>query len=58
MGNLDSHDALCRALANAVPCIVVNVDYRCSVRAARLLLAVYPNNATLPSWKIACTALT
>ncbi len=29
---LDEYDGLCRALANAVPCIVVSVDYRCSLR--------------------------
>jgi acetyl esterase len=28
IGNLDSHDQPCRALANAVPAIVVSVDYR------------------------------
>jgi acetyl esterase len=28
VGDLDSHDQVCRALANAVPCIVVAVDYR------------------------------
>jgi acetyl esterase len=28
IGDLESHDQLCRALANAVPCIVVSVDYR------------------------------
>lgn len=27
-GNLDQVDRVCRALANAVPCVVVNVDYR------------------------------
>jgi acetyl esterase len=27
IGNLDTHDSLCRALANAVSCIVVAVDY-------------------------------
>ena len=28
IGDLESHDQVCRALANAVPCIVVSVDYR------------------------------
>ena len=27
-GNLDTHDNLCRALANAAECLVVSVDYR------------------------------
>jgi acetyl esterase len=28
IGNLDTHDSLCRHLANAASCIVVSVDYR------------------------------
>jgi acetyl esterase/lipase len=28
LGNLDSHDGVCRSLANAAGCIVVSVDYR------------------------------
>jgi acetyl esterase len=28
VGDLDSHDQVCRALANATPCTVVSVDYR------------------------------
>lgn len=28
IGTLDTHDGLCRALANGVPCVVVSVDYR------------------------------
>jgi len=28
VGSLDSHDSVCRALANKVPCIVMSVDYR------------------------------
>ena len=29
MGGPDSHDGYCRAVTNAVPCVVVSVDYRC-----------------------------
>jgi acetyl esterase len=28
VGSLDSHDPVCRALANRAPCVVVSVDYR------------------------------
>ena len=28
MGGPDSHDGICRALTNSVPCVVVSVDYR------------------------------
>lgn len=28
IGDLDTHDAVCRALTNATPCLVVSVDYR------------------------------
>ena len=31
MGGLDSHDGICRALANSVPCVVVSIDYRCAM---------------------------
>ncbi|QOR68349.1 alpha/beta hydrolase [Cytobacillus suaedae] len=27
LGNLDSHDSLCRALANSAECVVISVDY-------------------------------
>src|SRR5205823_8283404 len=30
LGDLDSHDALCRSLTNQAGCIVVSVDYRLS----------------------------
>lgn len=28
VGNLDSHDGICRALANSAQCVVISVDYR------------------------------
>lgn len=28
VGNLDTHDSVCRSLARATPCLVVSVDYR------------------------------
>src|SRR5277367_2637026 len=28
LGDLDSHDHVCRALANQTPCVVLSVDYR------------------------------
>ena len=28
MGGLQSHDAICRAIANKVPCIIISIDYR------------------------------
>jgi acetyl esterase len=28
IGNLDTHDSLCRSFANGTPCVVVSVDYR------------------------------
>ena len=30
LGSVDSHDAICRALANASGCVIVNVGYRCA----------------------------
>jgi acetyl esterase len=33
IGDLDSHDQVCRALANAVPCVVVSVHYRLAPEA-------------------------
>ena len=34
---LDEYDGICRALANAVPCVVVSVDYRCFLHACFLM---------------------
>src|SRR5215472_6569280 len=28
IGNIESHDHICRGLANATPCVVISVDYR------------------------------
>ena len=33
VGTLDSHDPVCRALANRTPCVVVSVDYRLAPEA-------------------------
>lgn len=36
-GGLQSHDPMCRAVANKVPCIVVSVDYRYALSRQRAL---------------------
>jgi acetyl esterase len=33
IGNIDSHDALCRKLTNAIGCVTVSVDYRLAPEA-------------------------
>jgi len=33
LGDIESHDSVCRALANLVPCIVASVDYRLAPEA-------------------------
>lgn len=54
IGNLDSHDHLCRALANAAGALVVNVDYRLAPENA--YPAAYDDCVSVFAWTVANAA--
>lgn len=52
-GGIESHDAICRTLANKTPCIVLSVDYRCALKS----FCHVPCHAMHPSCSADFTAL-
>ena len=55
LGDLDSHDWLCRSIANAAPCAVVNVDYRLSPE--HVFPAAFDDAVTAAHWTAANAAM-
>lgn len=54
LGDLDSHDGVCRQLANATPCCVISVDYR--LAPEHRFPAAIADSAAATRWVIAMAA--